>query len=135
MIAVQVLGNDKTIELSAQKSHFELNVMCPIIMYNILQSIEILTNGLKTLREKCVRNLEYNEKIIKTLFENSLSGATALVPYLGYELTAEIVKSALKKNIPVKEELILRKLYNPQEIEKILSVEAITNPIKIKRTR
>ncbi|MFA6917351.1 MAG: aspartate ammonia-lyase [Candidatus Gracilibacteria bacterium] len=135
MIAVQVLGNDKTIELSAQKSHFELNVMCPIIMYNILQSVEILTNGLRLLREKCIKGLEYNKKIIKTLFENSLAVATALVPHLGYELTAEIVKSALKKDINIKEELITRKIYTPKEIEKILSVEAITNPIKQSKIR
>lgn len=133
MIAVQVIGNDKTIELSAQKSHFELNVMCPIIMYNILQSMEILTNGLNLIHEKCVKNLEYNGKTIKNLFEKSLAVATALVPHLGYELTAEIVKSALKKDIPIKDELVARKLYTPQEVEKILSVEAITNPVKIKR--
>ena len=135
MIAVQVLGNDTTIEFAAQKSHFELNVMGPVIMYNILQSIEILTNGLRLLREKCIQNLEYNKTIIKSLFENSLSAATALVPYLGYELTADIVKSALKKNIPVKTELISRKLYTASEIEKILSVEAITNPIRIRKAR
>lgn len=135
MIAVQVLGNDTTIEFSAQKSHFELNVMGPIIMYNILQSIEILTNGVKLLREKCVQDLTYNTKTIKKLFENSLSAATALVPYLGYEITAEIVKTALKTNTPVKEILISKKLYTPQEIEKILSVKAITNPIKIRKTR
>lgn len=135
MIAIQVLGNDTTIEFSAQKSHFELNVMGPVIMYNILQSIEILTNGVKLLREKCIQNLEYNTKIIKHLFENSLSAATALVPYLGYELTAEIVKTALKTNTPVREILIAKKLYTPQEIEKILSVKAITNPIKIRKTR
>lgn len=135
MISVQVIGNDKTIELSAQKSHFELNVMCPIIMYNLIQSTEILTNGLKLLREKCIKNLEYNKNTIKTLLDNSLSVATALVPYLGYELTAEIVKSALKKNIPVKEELLSRKLFTSQEIGKILSVKAITNPIKVKKSR
>jgi len=135
MIAVQVMGNDKTIELSAQKSHFELNVMCPIIMHNILQSLEILTNGLHLLRTKCIAELEFNTKVIKHLFDNSLAIATALVPYLGYELTADIVKSALKNNIHVKEELASRKLYTPQEIEKIFSIEAITNPIKIKKSR
>lgn len=135
MIAVQVLGNDTTIEFSAQKSHFELNVMGPIIMYNILQSIEILTNGMKLLREKCIKDLQYDTKTIEKLFENSLSSATALVPYLGYELTAEIVKSALKKNIPVREELIKRNLYTPKEIAQILSVKAITTPIRIRKTR
>jgi aspartate ammonia-lyase len=135
MIAVQVMGNDKVIELSAQKSHFELNVMCPIIMHNILQSLEILTNGLSLLRTKCLAELEYDTKTIKNLFENSLVIATALVPYIGYELTADIVKSALKKNIRVKEELASRKIFTSQEIEKIFSLEAITNPVKIKKSR
>jgi len=135
MIAAQVIGNDKTIEIAAQKSQFELNVMCPIIMFNLLLSISILTNGIYTLRTLCIKDLKYNEDRIKYLFDNSLAMGTALVPHLGYELTADIVKSTIKKGIRIKDELLNRKLFSKSEIEKILSVDAITHPIKLRKSR
>lgn len=121
MICMQVLGNDKTIEIACQKSSFELNVFCPIIMFNLLQSMEILTNGLKMFSEFCLKNLQINEKRIKKLFEESLCTATALSPKLGYRLTAEIVKSALQKGHTIKEEVLNRKLLKEKELDKILS--------------
>jgi fumarate hydratase class II len=128
MVCFQVLGNDKTIELAAQRSNFELNVMCPIIMYNILQSIEILTNEIKTFKNLCLKNLKVNKKRVQKQLENSLCTATALTPYIGYDLTAEIVKSALKKNITIKEEALRRKIFTKKELDEILSIKAITNP-------
>ncbi len=120
MICMQVLGNDKTIEIACQKSNFELNVFCPIIMWNLLQSMEILTNSLKMLNNFALKNLQINEKQIKKLFEESLCTATALSPKLGYALTAEIVKSALNKGTTIREEVIGRKLMTEKEFEKIL---------------
>ena len=128
MICLQSLGNDKTIELAAQKSQFELNVMTPLIMYNIVQSTEILTNGTKMFREKCIKGLKVNKVKAKKLYENSLCLATALAPYLGYSFTAEIVKAALKKNVPIREEVLSRKIYTKQELNEILSIRATTKP-------
>ncbi|MBU1151994.1 aspartate ammonia-lyase [Patescibacteria group bacterium] len=134
MICAQVLGNDKTIEISAQKSQFELNVMCPIIMYNLLQSTKILTNGVQMLRDKALKDFRVNKKRIRQLFENSNCIATALVPHIGYEKTAEIVKEALEKKQSIKQTILKKKLFSEQELQKIFSVEAITNPLHIKRT-
>ncbi len=119
MICMQVLGNDKVIETACQKSNFELNVFCPIIMWNLLQSMKILTNGLKMLNDFALKDLQVNEKQIRKLFEESLCTATSLSPKLGYALTAEIVKSALKKEITIREEVIARKLMSEKEFEKI----------------
>lgn len=121
MICMQVLGNDKTIEIACQKSSFELNVFCPIIMFNLLQSMEILSRGLKMFSGFCLETLQINEKRIKRLFEKSLCTATALSPKLGYQLTAEIVKSALQKRKTIKEEVLNRKLMDGNELDKILS--------------
>lgn len=121
MICMQVLGNDRTIEIACQKSNFELNIFCPIIMWNLLQSMEILTNGLKMFSRFCLKNLQINEKRIKKLFEESLCTATALSPKLGYTLTAEIVKSALQKGKTIKEEVLNRKLMDEKKLNKILS--------------
>ncbi|MBP9771175.1 aspartate ammonia-lyase [Candidatus Gracilibacteria bacterium] len=120
MICMQVLGNDKTIEIACQKSNFELNVFCPIIMWNLLQSMEILSNGLKMLNEFALKDLQINEKQIKKLFEESLCTATSLSPKLGYTLTAEIVKAALKKEITIKQEVLSRKLMSEKELDKLI---------------
>lgn len=119
MVCLQALGNDKTIELSAQKSNFEINVFCPIIAYNLLQMMEILTNALNTLRELAIKNLTVNTKKIQETFEKSLCTATGLSPILGYKLTAEIVKAALKKDISIKQEVLERKLFSEKDLEKI----------------
>ncbi len=124
MIAMEVQGNTETIKLATQNSSFELNVYCPIIMYKLLQSMKILTNGLKMIRELAIKNLEVNKKQIKYLLENSLCTATALVPKLGYDLTTKIVKKALEKNITIKSILLKEKLLTEKEINKLLSSSA-----------
>ncbi len=117
MVCLQVLGNDKTIELAAQKSSFEINVFCPIIAYNLLQSMEILTSAINTLSELAIKNLTVNTKKIREAYEKSLCTATALSPILGYKLTAEIVKAALKKDISIKDEILERKLLTLKELQ------------------
>lgn len=109
MICMQILGNDRTIEIAAQKSNFELNTNCPIIMYNLLQSMKILTNGCRSFREFCVSGIKVNETSVKKTFDNSLATATALAPKLGYAATAELVKSALKNGTTLEEELKKRR--------------------------
>ena len=121
MICMQALGNDKTIEVACGKSNFEINVFCPIIMYALIQSMEILTNGLRTLREFSIDTLIINVDRITELYENSLCTATALSPKLGYVTTAEIVKAALKNGTTIKHEVLSRKLMNEKELENILN--------------
>ncbi len=110
MICIQVSGNDKCTEMSAQKSQFELNIFCPLIMHNILQSMKILTNGINMFNDLCLKKMEVNEEVVKMEFEKSLCTATELVPKIGYAQTSEIVKSALKNKTTIKEELKKRKL-------------------------
>lgn len=131
MVCFQVLGNDKTIELAAQRGQFELNPMCPIIMYNIIQSIQILTNGIRTLRELCIKGLKINKEKVRKTFENSICTATILTPYIGYHPTAEIVKSALRRNSSIKKEVLRRKIFTEKEINEILSSSLTTQPAKL----
>jgi len=132
MICFQVFGNDKTIEISAQRSQFDLNVMCPVIMFNLLQSMEILTRGIHMLRTLALQNLKVNRKQIKDTFERSLCTATALAPYIGYLETSDVVKSALKKGITIKEEVLNRKLLSTKDLDEMLSVKSTTRPKRIK---
>jgi len=93
MTFYQISGNSETIRLASSNGQLELNTNCPIIMYNLLQSLEILTNATETFRTKCVENIEANKKRIKDLYDGSLCEATELVPRLGYDKVAEMVKN------------------------------------------
>jgi len=130
MILFQVCGNHTTIELAAQRSNFELNVFCPIIMYNLLQSIEILANGINMFNEKALKNMQINTETAEEELEKSLAHATALSPYIGYKETAEIVKDALKNNTTIKSEVLSKNLLTEEELKEILSVERTTGPSK-----
>lgn len=131
MVCLDVLGNDQTIALCSQKSNFELNVMCPLIMQKLLFSIKILSNGVKTFNDLCIKGLKINKEHVAKELDQSLAFATSLAPYLGYRLTAEIVKSALKNQNTLKEEIIQRKIYTEKELNEILSIENLTKPSKI----
>ncbi|MFH1284049.1 MAG: aspartate ammonia-lyase [Candidatus Peregrinibacteria bacterium] len=133
MTCMQVLGNDRTIELAAQKSQLDLNVFAPIILYNILQSTEILTAALKIFTNLCIKGLTVNKSQASHLFETSLITATALAPYIGYAKTAEIVKNALKNKRTIREEVLKSHLYTEKELDEILSIPRTTKPSKLKK--
>jgi aspartate ammonia-lyase len=92
MAFYQISGNNKTIRLASSNGQLELNTNCPIIMYNLIQSIEILTNTATMFRTRCIDGLEVNKKRVKELYDGSLVDATELVEKLGYDKVAEMVK-------------------------------------------
>ncbi|KKB35633.1 class II fumarate hydratase [Bacillus thermotolerans] len=106
MIASQVFGNDATVGFAASQGNFELNVFKPVIIYNVLQSIRLLGDGIRSFDEKCAAGLEANRDVIKQLMERSLMLVTALNPYIGYEKAAEIAKLAHKEGSTLKEAAI-----------------------------
>ncbi|GLB58764.1 class II fumarate hydratase [Cytobacillus sp. NCCP-133] len=103
MVVCQVFGNDAAIGFAASQGNFELNVFKPVIIYNLLQSIRILGDGMASFNEKCLSGLEANEDVISGHVERSLMLVTALNPYIGYEKAAEIAKLAFKENTTLKE--------------------------------
>lgn len=133
MACIQALGNDKVVEIAAQKSQFELNIMCPVIIHNLLFSVKILKNSIRNLNEKCVKHLEVNTEKVKETYENSLCTGTALAPYLGYNLTAQIIKDSLKNKTTIREEILKRELYSEKELDQILSTERITTPSNVEK--
>jgi len=96
MICGQVIGIDSIVSFAAQGGQFELNWYTPLIMPNLIMAVNILTNGLKTTREKCIDGLEACEDVIAESFKKSLCTATLLVPKLGYHEVARLVKIAMK---------------------------------------
>ncbi|MDZ5713095.1 class II fumarate hydratase [Jeotgalibacillus haloalkalitolerans] len=103
MITTQIMGNDATIGFAASQGNFELNVFKPVIIYNFLQSITLLADGMNTFNDKCASGIEANLDIIAKHVENSLMLVTALNPHIGYEKAAEIAKLAFNDESTLKE--------------------------------
>jgi fumarate hydratase class II len=93
-VAAQVIGNDSAIAIGGMQGHFELNVFVPLIARNLLQSIKLLASASRLLDEKCVAGIEANREQCESYAELTLSAATALNPYIGYDKASEIVKQA-----------------------------------------
>jgi fumarate hydratase, class II len=120
MVAAQVFGNDTTITVAGMSGVFELNVMMPLIAYNLLQSIEILGNAARLLAEKCVDGIEANVERCEELVEKSLAMVTSLVPKIGYDAAAEIAKESVKTGKTVRELCRERKVLPEDELREAL---------------
>lgn len=103
MVCVQVMGNDATIGFAASQGNFELNVFMPVIIYNFMQSVHLLADGIRSFRLHCVDGIKANRDKMKDYLHNSLMLVTALNPYIGYENAAKTAKKAFKENISLKE--------------------------------
>ena len=101
MIAAQVIGNDSTITIGAQSGNFQLNVMLPVIAYNLLQSIELLANGATVLADKAIADFKVREDNLKESLAKNPILVTALNPIIGYLKASEIAKKAYQENRPV----------------------------------
>ncbi len=120
MVAAQVVGNDTTITICGMGGNFELNVMMPVIAYNLLQSIEILANSSRLLAETCVEGIVANRERCEELVERSLAMVTSLVPKIGYDAAAEIAKESVKTGKTVRELCIERNVLPPDELAEAL---------------
>jgi aspartate ammonia-lyase len=120
MVAFQVVGNDLAVSLAVQAGQLNLNVMTPVIMYNVLFSIQILTNYLPVFRKKCVEGIAVNKKRCAQYLEKNPALATFLSPHIGYLEAAKIAKQALEQGRSVKDVALEKGLLKPEELEKIL---------------
>jgi fumarate hydratase, class II len=102
-VAAQVIGNDQAIAVGGMNGHFELNVYVPLMARNLLQSIALLASASRLLAEKCVDGIEANREQLERYAELTLSAATALNPYIGYDKASEIVKEAAASGRPLRE--------------------------------
>ncbi len=102
MVVAQVFGNDTAVSFGASQGNFELNVFKPVILYNTLQSIYLLADGMDTFNDKCAVGIEPVQENIDRFLNNSLMLVTALNPHIGYENAAKIAKNAHAKGITLK---------------------------------
>jgi len=122
-IAFKVIGNDLTVTLAAEAGQLELNVMEPIIVLCLFQSIGILKNGMATLRERCIDGITANEARCRELVERSIGLVTALNPVLGYETCTQLAREALEKDLRLYDLVISRKLLSKEELDRLLLPE------------
>jgi fumarate hydratase, class II len=120
MAAAQVMGNDLTIAVGGQSGNFELNVMKPVIVYNLLQSIELLTNACVVLAEKCVDGLRADRERAQEMVEKSLAMVTSLAPRIGYDRAAEIAKEAYQTGRTVREICLEKEVLPRDELDRAL---------------
>ncbi|WP_185866105.1 class II fumarate hydratase [Blattabacterium cuenoti] len=121
MVCTQVLGNDVSISMAASSGNYELNVSKPLIVYNFLQSSQLLADACTSFSSFCVKGIKPNNQRIKEFLDKSLMLVTALNTHIGYEKSAEIAKSAYENNKTLKEEAIRLGYLTEEKFEKLVN--------------
>lgn len=127
-VAFQVCGNDLVISLAVEAGQFELNVMEPVIAYNLFHSLTILTNVVNTLNYKCVQDIKANVEHCNSMIDASVGIVTALLPHIGYEQASMVAKEALASGKQIKEIVIRKGLLTAEQLDVILSPGEMTQP-------
>lgn len=129
-IAFKVIGNDLTVTFAAEAGQLELNVMEPIIVYSMFESIHMMINGMNTLRTRCIDGITANEDRCRDLVYHSIGLVTALNPYLGYETSTRLAKKALETGKGVYELVLEENLMSKEELDDVLKPENMIKPRK-----
>ncbi|CAJ1314106.1 aspartate ammonia-lyase [Paenibacillus sp. PK4536] len=127
-IAFQVIGNDHTICLASEAGQLELNVMEPVLVYNLLQSLEIMKQGFTVFRLHCIDGIQANVDRCREYVERSVGMITALNPHLGYEVVSRIAREAIQTGKPVRELCLLYNVLTEEELNIILDPYQMTEP-------
>lgn len=127
-VAFQVIGNDHTICLASEAGQLELNVMEPVLVFNLLQSISIMSHSFKAFTDYCLTGIEANEERLKEYVEKSVGIITAVNPHIGYEVAARIAREAILKGKSVRELCLQYDVLTEKELDLILNPYEMTNP-------
>ncbi|HEX2948942.1 MAG TPA: lyase family protein [Armatimonadota bacterium] len=127
-VAYQVMANDTAITLAAQAGQLELNAFMPLIAHNLLESLDLLHRGVSMFIERCLRGLSVDTERSSYLLEQSFSLATAVAPYLGYHVASDVAREAKEHGCTVRDILIERQLFTPDELDQITAAYELTTP-------
>ena len=130
MVCTQVMGNDNTISIAGASGNFELNVYRPVIAYNIIQSITLLTDACNSFRLNCVNGIEANKERIHSNLYNSLMLVTALNSHIGYDKAAEVAKKAYKEKISLREAIVDLGYLSGEDFDQLVQPEKMIKPNK-----
>ena len=127
-VCFQIMGCDATILAATDAGQLELNVMMPVIAWNALHAARILTQAMRILESRCVDGISADEDRCRELLDRSTALATALSPYIGYAATADVAKTSVQTGRPIRELVRERGLLPDDQLDAILSAEAMTSP-------
>jgi fumarate hydratase class II len=130
MVCAQVIGNDVAVSVGGLNGHFELNVFKPVIVFNVLNSIRLLSDAMESFTENCLVGIEANRAQIKKHLENSLMLVTALNPHIGYDKAAQIAKTAHKNGTTLKDEAVRLGFMTDEEFDRAVRPEEMIGPLK-----
>lgn len=128
MVTVQVMGNDTTIGIAASQGNFELNVYKPVIIYNFLQSVQLLADGIRSFNQRCLIGMKPNEDVMKRDLNASLMLVTALSPKLGYDRASQIAKKAYQDNQTLKEACLELKYLTEEAFDQLIDPVKMVHP-------
>jgi fumarate hydratase class II len=128
MVAVQVFGNDTAVAFAGTQGHFQLNVYKPVILHNTLESIELLSDVLRSFDERCARGIEPNRRRIREHLDESLMLVTALNPHIGYENSAKIALKAHRDGSTLREAALALGLVSASDFDRWIDPSAMTRP-------
>jgi len=127
-VAAQVIGNDAAVTVGGQAGNFELNVMIPVVIHNVLQSTAILASVSREFAERCVVGIEANEERCRRNAESTAALATALAPEIGYDRAARVAKRSLAEDLTLRDVVLEEGLLSEDELDRILDFRAMTEP-------
>ncbi len=127
-VAFQVIGNDHTICLASEAGQLELNVMEPVLVFNLLQSISIMDNTFRAFTDHCLKGIKANEERMKGYVEKSAGLITAVNPHIGYEVAARIAREAILNGKPIRELCLQYDVLSEEELNLILDPYEMTHP-------
>jgi fumarate hydratase class II len=132
MVCAQVVGNDVAVSVGGMNGHFELNVFKPVIVFNVLNSIRLLSDALDSFHDNCLVGIEANRGQIKRHVDNSLMLVTALNPHIGYDKAAQIAKTAHKNGTTLKEEAVKLGFLTAEQFDQYVRPETMIGPLGTK---
>lgn len=127
-IAFQVIGNDQTISLASEAGQFELNVMEPVLLFNLLQSISIMNNGFRVFTDYCISSITANEQVLREYVEKSVGLLTAVNPHIGYNVASKIARESIINGKPIRELCLQYDILSEDELDIILDPYEMTKP-------
>ena len=128
MVCTEIMGNHTTVTIAGSNGHLELNVFKPVIIFKVLESINLISDACMNFSKKCVEGIEVRKERVDALMNNSLMLVTALNSHIGYDNAAKIAKHAHRKNLSLKESAIELNLLSAEEFDKYVKPEKMINP-------
>jgi fumarate hydratase class II len=130
MVAVQVFGNDQAVAFAGSQGNFQLNVYKPVILHNVLESIQLLADAIRSFDEHCAKGIEPNEKRIREHLDNSLMLVTALNPHIGYEKAAQIALKAYREDLTLREAALKLGFVTAEQFDQWVRPEKMIQPVQ-----